>query len=100
MILQLIPAISSLTPITTAVPLAFVLCVTLVKDGVDDYKRHQSDALVNSRTCKVLRAGTWQVVEWMNVVVGDILRLENNQFVPVRGCAWWAGKALAWVVFT
>ena len=38
-VLQLIPAISSLSPITTAVPLAFVLLVTMVKDGLDDKVR-------------------------------------------------------------
>ena len=37
--LQLIPAISSLTPVTTALPLAFVLAVTGIKDSYDDYVR-------------------------------------------------------------
>jgi hypothetical protein len=40
LILQLIPAISSLSPITTAFPLVFVLGVTAVKDGNDDYVRY------------------------------------------------------------
>lgn len=34
--LQLIPIISSLTPITTAVPLIFVLTLTAFKDAIDD----------------------------------------------------------------
>uniref|UniRef100_A0A8B9LU73 Phospholipid-transporting ATPase n=1 Tax=Astyanax mexicanus TaxID=7994 RepID=A0A8B9LU73_ASTMX len=36
LILQLIPAISSLSWFTTVVPLLLVLCITLVKDGSDD----------------------------------------------------------------
>ncbi|XP_065194821.1 phospholipid-transporting ATPase ID-like [Sycon ciliatum] len=54
LILQLIPQISSLTPITTAVPLVFVLLITAVKDLYDDVKRHQSDNSVNRRTAYVV----------------------------------------------
>uniref|UniRef100_A0AAR2KA43 Phospholipid-transporting ATPase n=1 Tax=Pygocentrus nattereri TaxID=42514 RepID=A0AAR2KA43_PYGNA len=36
LILQLIPAISSLSWFTTVVPLLLVLCITLAKDGTDD----------------------------------------------------------------
>lgn len=37
LVLQVIPVISSLTPITTAVPLIGVLTVTASKDAYDDY---------------------------------------------------------------
>ncbi|GBP31598.1 Probable phospholipid-transporting ATPase IM [Eumeta japonica] len=37
LVLQLIPAISSLTPITTAIPLIGVLALTAVKDAYDDF---------------------------------------------------------------
>jgi len=37
LVLQMIPAISSLTPVTTAVPLIGVLALTAVKDAYDDY---------------------------------------------------------------
>lgn len=39
LLLQLIPAISSLTPITTAIPLIGVLTLTAVKDAYDDIVR-------------------------------------------------------------
>uniref|UniRef100_A0A665VHD5 Phospholipid-transporting ATPase n=1 Tax=Echeneis naucrates TaxID=173247 RepID=A0A665VHD5_ECHNA len=58
LILQLIPQISSLSWFTTIVPLALVLSITAVKDATDDYNE-----------------------KWMNVRVGDIIKLENNQFV-------------------
>lgn len=53
LILQLIPQISSLTPITTILPLLFVLGTTLIKDGVDDLFRHVSDYKINNRLVKV-----------------------------------------------
>ncbi|XP_042229397.1 phospholipid-transporting ATPase ID-like isoform X3 [Homarus americanus] len=81
LVLQLIPVISSLSPITTAVPLIGVLTVTAVKDAYDDYQRHRSDSQVNRRKSSVLRNG--QLVEeyWSKVVVGDVIRMENDQFV-------------------
>ncbi|KAM9376045.1 phospholipid-transporting ATPase ID [Pholidichthys leucotaenia] len=81
LILQLIPVISSLSWFTTIVPLILVLLITAVKDATDDYFRHKSDRLVNNRQSQVLIRGSLQNEKWMNVRVGDIVKLENNQFV-------------------
>ncbi|XP_015997328.2 phospholipid-transporting ATPase ID isoform X2 [Rousettus aegyptiacus] len=81
LILQLIPQISSLSWFTTIVPLVLVLTITAVKDATDDYFRHKSDNQVNNRQSQVLINGILQQEQWMNVRVGDIIKLENNQFV-------------------
>lgn len=81
LILQLIPQISSLSWFTTIVPLALVLSITAIKDATDDYFRHKSDNQVNNRQSQVLIRGSIQKEKWMNVRVGDIIKLENNQFV-------------------
>uniref|UniRef100_A0A672J5F0 Phospholipid-transporting ATPase n=1 Tax=Salarias fasciatus TaxID=181472 RepID=A0A672J5F0_SALFA len=81
LILQLIPQISSLSWFTTIVPLALVLSITAVKDATDDYFRHKSDNQVNNRQSQVLIRGSLQNEKWMNVRVGDIIKLENKQFV-------------------
>uniref|UniRef100_A0A8D0L310 P-type ATPase N-terminal domain-containing protein n=1 Tax=Sphenodon punctatus TaxID=8508 RepID=A0A8D0L310_SPHPU len=81
LILQLIPQISSLSWFTTIVPLVLVLSITAVKDATDDYFRHKSDSQVNSRQAQVLLSGILRQEQWMNVRVGDIIKLENNQFV-------------------
>ncbi|NWI72686.1 AT8B2 ATPase, partial [Dryoscopus gambensis] len=81
LILQLIPQISSLSWFTTIVPLVLVLTITAVKDATDDYFRHKSDNQVNNRQSQVLIGGVLRQEQWMNVRVGDIIRLENNQFV-------------------
>uniref|UniRef100_A0A8D0CJF6 Phospholipid-transporting ATPase n=1 Tax=Scleropages formosus TaxID=113540 RepID=A0A8D0CJF6_SCLFO len=70
LILQLIPQVSSLSWFTTIVPLALVLTITAVKDATDDYVS----------IAKALGLGP-KVALWMNVRVGDIIKLENNQFV-------------------
>ncbi|KAJ7424453.1 phospholipid-transporting ATPase FetA-like protein [Pitangus sulphuratus] len=81
LILQLIPQISSLAWFTTVVPLVLVLAVSGVKDAIDDFNRHKSDKHVNNRPVQVLINGMLKEQKWMNVQVGDIIKLENNNFV-------------------
>uniref|UniRef100_A0A8C2H5C9 Phospholipid-transporting ATPase n=1 Tax=Cyprinus carpio TaxID=7962 RepID=A0A8C2H5C9_CYPCA len=81
LILQLIPQISSLSWFTTVVPLLLVLSITLAKDLSDDITRHKNDKHVNNRKVEVLINGELKSEKWMNVQVGDIVKLENNEFV-------------------
>uniref|UniRef100_A0A0N7ZAC6 Phospholipid-transporting ATPase n=1 Tax=Scylla olivacea TaxID=85551 RepID=A0A0N7ZAC6_SCYOL len=81
LVLQLIPVISSLSPITTAVPLIGVLTVTAVKDAYDDFQRHRSDRQVNTRKTWVLKDGQLVQEPWSKVLVGDVIRMENDEFV-------------------
>ncbi|XP_069910071.1 phospholipid-transporting ATPase FetA isoform X2 [Oryctolagus cuniculus] len=77
--LQLIPQISSLPWYTTVIPLVVVLSITGVKDAIDDMKRHQNDNQVNNRSVLRLVKGRMEEDKWMNVQVGDIIKLENDQ---------------------
>ncbi|XP_062898968.1 phospholipid-transporting ATPase ID-like [Mobula hypostoma] len=81
LILQVIPQVSSLSWHTTVVPLVLVLTITAVKDAIDDYFRYKSDNQVNNREVTILLDGKLQRKKWMNVQVGDVIKLENNQFV-------------------
>ena len=42
-ILQSIPLISPLSPISAIAPLTFVLALSMVREGFEDYKRWKSD---------------------------------------------------------
>lgn len=48
-----------------------------------------SDNEVNGRKAKVLRNGTCKNVEWLTVQVGEIVRLDNNDQVPVSFTEVW-----------
>uniref|UniRef100_A0A8B9CST4 Phospholipid-transporting ATPase n=1 Tax=Anser brachyrhynchus TaxID=132585 RepID=A0A8B9CST4_9AVES len=76
LILQLIPQISSLSWFTTIVPLVLVLTITAVKDATDDYRCCWLPCDAAPLSLCSLRQE-----QWMNVRVGDIIKLENNQFV-------------------
>uniref|UniRef100_A0A8C9F4R7 Phospholipid-transporting ATPase n=1 Tax=Pavo cristatus TaxID=9049 RepID=A0A8C9F4R7_PAVCR len=80
--LCLIPQISSLAWFTTVVPLVLVLAVSGVKDAIDDFVRF----VLLSCTLDFAHHSSAQSLKlkdekWMNIQVGDIIKLENNNFV-------------------
>eukprot|EP00945_MAST-04E_sp_MAST-4E-sp1_P004843 g4843.t1 len=69
---------------TYAMPLAFVLGITAIKDALEDYARHKADDEENDRVTKCFDRGSNSFVEtkWSRVKVGDIIRLQNRDLVP------------------
>lgn len=43
MILQSIPIISPLSPVTAILPFVFVISVSMIREGIEDFYRHKSD---------------------------------------------------------
>ncbi|GAA6068367.1 phospholipid-transporting ATPase IC isoform X2 [Tachysurus ichikawai] len=82
LILQIIPQISTLPWYTTLVPLVLVLGITAIKDLMDDLARHRLDKEINNRKCEVLQNGSFQEAKWMDIQVGDVVRLKKNDFIP------------------
>ncbi|XP_073997517.1 ATPase phospholipid transporting 8A1 isoform X3 [Rhodnius prolixus] len=81
-LLQQIPDVSPTGRYTTLVPLIFILLVSAIKEIIEDFKRHRADGETNKREVEVLRDGNWQWVQWQNIVVGDIVKVHNNNFFP------------------
>lgn len=74
---------SPVSPITTIIPLTFVMSVTALKEGLEDYKRYLADKEVNRRNkAKVFKNGKFNETSWENVSVGDIIKLEEEEDVP------------------
>ena len=46
-ILQTIPAISPLTPITAWAPLLVVILISMIREGIEDYSLYKSDKQLN-----------------------------------------------------
>ncbi|SCV68524.1 BQ2448_645 [Microbotryum intermedium] len=80
--IQQIPNVSPTNRWTTIAPLSLVLLVAALKEMQEDIKRHQSDADLNSRKAKVLNGAHFEDRAWRNIKVGDIVRLESNDFFP------------------
>ncbi|KAF9227701.1 phospholipid-translocating P-type ATPase [Gyrodon lividus] len=58
-ILQFFPEFSTISPGLVLIPILIVLCITAIKDGYEDIKRHQSDRHVNHSQVRVLSGADW-----------------------------------------
>ncbi|KAK7484877.1 hypothetical protein BaRGS_00023920 [Batillaria attramentaria] len=70
------------TILTTALPLTFVISMTAVKQGYEDWLRHKSDREVNNRTAKIVEGGHLRECRSMDIKVGDIVHVKINQEFP------------------
>jgi magnesium-transporting ATPase (P-type) len=62
-ILQSIPTISPLSPLTAVTPLLFVIILSLTREGIEDYIRYKSDKNTNRQQYNVLKNGhNWQKI--------------------------------------
>ena len=82
MAVALIPGVSPIFPITSILPLVFVLAVAAVKDAIEDYGRHRADKKANGAKVQAVRNGGKVVaVRSDQLEVGDIVKLERNSEV-------------------
>lgn len=82
-ILQVATPWSPTNQYTTAGPLVMVLMVSMVKQAIEDKRRHTADDAQNARTCRVLgRRGETIVKRWVELQVGDIVCLHNHDEAP------------------
>jgi phospholipid-transporting ATPase len=81
-ILQQIPNISPTNRYTTIVPLGIVLLVSAGKEIIEDQRRRSQDGELNKSPAQALRGTSFQDVRWIDVQVGDVLRVESEQPFP------------------
>ncbi|KAG3025734.1 Phospholipid-transporting ATPase 3 [Phytophthora cactorum] len=82
-LLQLATPWSPTNRFTTAGPLLFVLLVTMVKQGSEDFKRHQADEKQNCRSCRIINtAGQTEMIAWQDLQVGQLVCVENHEELP------------------
>ncbi|KAG5483540.1 hypothetical protein CUR178_07862 [Leishmania enriettii] len=81
MIFSLIPGVAPISPATSIVPLVVVLVVALIKEGVEDIKRHQADNRANSIAVLVLRNGELVSVKSKDIHAGDVMYIKNGEEV-------------------
>ncbi|XAR55871.1 Phospholipid-translocating ATPase [Bertholletia excelsa] len=71
------------TAVSAIIPLIVVIGASMLKEGVEDWKRKQQDIEVNNRKVEVhLGDGVFKHTEWKNLRVGDIVKVEKDEFFP------------------
>ncbi|KAL1373119.1 hypothetical protein HN51_003131 [Arachis hypogaea] len=69
--------------ISNVVPLLVVVAATMAKEFIEDYRRKQQDIEMNNRKVKVHRGnGVFETSKWRNLRVGDIVKVEKDEFFP------------------
>uniref|UniRef100_A0A3B3DG35 Phospholipid-transporting ATPase n=1 Tax=Oryzias melastigma TaxID=30732 RepID=A0A3B3DG35_ORYME len=71
------------SPITSGLPLFFVITVTAIKQGYEDWLRHKADNEVNGAPVFVVRSGSLVQTKSKNIRVGDIVRVAKDETFPV-----------------
>ncbi|GMJ05724.1 Aminophospholipid ATPase 9 [Hibiscus trionum] len=76
-------ALAPYSAVSAIFPLILVIGVTMIKEGVEDWHRKLQDDEVNNRKTKVHRGGgNFDHIEWKNLRVGDIVKVEKDEFFP------------------
>ncbi|KAF5471430.1 hypothetical protein F2P56_008222 [Juglans regia] len=63
-------------------PLLFVLCVTAIKDGYEDWRRHRSDRNENNREALVEQSGGFRLKKWKKIQAGEVLKIRADETIP------------------
>ncbi|XP_072294416.1 phospholipid-transporting ATPase IF isoform X1 [Eucyclogobius newberryi] len=71
------------SPVTSGLPLFFVITVTAIKQGYEDWLRHKADNEVNGAPVYVVRSGSLVQTRSKNIRVGDIVRVAKDETFPV-----------------
>ncbi|XP_077387734.1 phospholipid-transporting ATPase IG isoform X4 [Festucalex cinctus] len=70
------------SPVTSGLPLFFVITVTAIKQGYEDWLRHKADNEVNKYPVTVLENGLRLRKESEKIKVGDVLEVEEDETFP------------------
>ncbi|XP_050456062.1 phospholipid-transporting ATPase IF-like isoform X4 [Cataglyphis hispanica] len=73
---------SPISPLTSALPLSFVILVTACKQGYEDYLRYKTDQRDNQRSVNVIRNKCTQDIYCEQIVVGDLVKVSRDEDVP------------------
>jgi len=81
-IIQCIQIISPLSPATAIAPLAFVLTISIIREGIEDYARHKYDKLQNKEKVMVFRDENFNETNSETLEVGEVVLIKENQSFP------------------
>ncbi|CAG9785399.1 unnamed protein product [Diatraea saccharalis] len=73
---------SPVSPFTSVLPLSFVVLVTAVKQGFEDFLRHKEDKKVNNQIVEIVHKGVIKQVANSSIAPGTLVRVKRGKEVP------------------
>ncbi|XP_063363276.1 phospholipid-transporting ATPase IF [Cydia amplana] len=73
---------SPVSPLTSIAPLSFMVMVTAVKNGYEDWLRHKADGRVNNQIVEILQRGVIKEVRNSSIAPGTLVRVKRGKEVP------------------
>uniref|UniRef100_A0A4W3IID2 Phospholipid-transporting ATPase n=1 Tax=Callorhinchus milii TaxID=7868 RepID=A0A4W3IID2_CALMI len=70
------------SPVTSGLPLFFVIIVTAIKQGYEDWLRHKADNSVNRSPVYVVVEGNVVRTQSEKIQVGDVVRVKEDETFP------------------
>ena len=81
-VIQSIPIISPLGAATAIAPVVFVFCVSLIREGIEDYLRAKLDKEQNSDEIQVYRNDCWITIKSGELEMGEIVEVKQDGIFP------------------
>ncbi|CAH2236701.1 jg20919 [Pararge aegeria aegeria] len=73
---------SPVSPFTSIAPLSFMVLVTAVKQGYEDWLRHKADNKVNNQIVEIVHKGVIKEVKNSSIAPGTLVRVKRGREVP------------------
>ncbi|CAI9763197.1 unnamed protein product [Fraxinus pennsylvanica] len=68
---------------STLVPLLVMISATMIKEGVEDWRRMKKDIEANNRKVKVYgRNHNFEETRWKKLQVGDLVKVDKDEYFP------------------
>ena len=81
-ILNCIPQISPISPVTAIIPLVFVLAVSLIREAIEDCSRQRLDSKQNNEIVMVYRNKKWDATTSGDLQIGELVLVTQDQTFP------------------
>ncbi|CAD8146015.1 unnamed protein product [Paramecium octaurelia] len=80
-VLSFFKSISPFSPVSSIAPLIFVVSLSMLRDGYEDYQKHISDNELNSSPATIWTEKGFVKKTWKDVLIGDIIRIDELEII-------------------
>ena len=81
-IISCIKQLSTVSPISAIVPFILVTIINLIKEGLEDYKKHKNDYEANNTKTTLFKSPNFIDSKWSEIKVGNILKINKEDIIP------------------